>query len=384
MLSRRKVDARLGALDRGVRGIAFLALLFGAATGPGCAADPAAAPLDRRANEVLAKEWQLYLREDEQWPAARERWLAGPPSERQLLLDNLLRELMADDSAGRGNGTSFRSARARRELTWFGSEAIAPLVEGLRGLGARERVDGVVIERITNGLVELHAFEELAGLSLAPTQGRLALQVRTEALRGLATLDDPRVGEVLCARLREDPDWQVRGVAAELLRRRTSDPRSRPALAAAVGDPDGFVRAQAVRSLTENGDISGNSVPLADVIHFLTRDPERAVRVAAAEALSLYSFEPAVEAALIAALQDPEVDVVGKAAQSLLNCETRAAQYALVDALDRANRLQVRDGRAAGLVSEILRILAVNLRATPKKINPAGWRALLDERWRGE
>lgn len=359
-------------------------VLFAALALSGCASDPATAPLDRRSNEQLAKEWQLYLREDEQWPEAREKWLAGPPSERQLLLDNLLRELLADDAAGRGSGTAFRSQRARRELTWFGSEAVAPLVEGLRGLGSRERVDGVVLERIAGGLAELRASAELAELSAPPKEGRLALQVRTAALRALATLEDPKVGPWLAARLADDPDWQVRGVAAELLRRRSNDPRAKAALAAAVGDPDGFVRAQAVRSLTENGSTDADSVPLGDVLHFLARDPERPVRVSAAEALTLYSFVPAVEAGLIAALRDPEPDVVVAAAAALLNSHTRAARLGLVDALARYHAASTRDARAGGVWNELIRILGANLGARPAGNTPDAWRALVERQSQGE
>ena len=344
----------------------------------GCASDPAAAPSDRRPNEVLAKEWQLYLREEEGWPRAREQWLAGPPAERQLLLDNLLRELLADDAAGRGSGTAYRSQRARRELTWFGSEAVEPLVEGLRGLGARERVDGVVIERIAGALAELRATSELAELSAPQKEGRLALQVRTAARRALATIEAPKVAGVLAARLAEDPEWQVRGVAAELLRRRPNDPAAKPALAAALGDKDGFVRAQAVRSLTENGSTDADSVPLADVLHFLARDPERPVRVSAAEALALYCFVPAVEAGLVVALRDPEPDVVVAAAAALLNAHTRSARNGLVDALARYHVASTRDARAGGVWNELIRVLGANLGARPAGNTPEAWRALVE------
>ncbi len=347
------------------------------------AADPPAANAEpRRSRDELAKEWQLYARNDEKWPAARALWLAGPPVERALLLDNLMRELMSDDAASRGSGTAVRSTRARHELTWFGSEAIGPLADGLRALGSRDKIDSVVIGRIAEALAEMRAATELTALAAPDPAGKLRLAARLAALRALATIEEPAVSVSMITRLRDDSEWEMRAAAAELLLRRNGDPKVHAALLQALTDGDGFVRAKAVRALVIGLRVDAESVPLDPLVGFLLHDPAPAPRAAAAEALALYAFEPRVEAALCQALRDTDLEVVGKTAQSLLNSRTKPVQAALVDALERMNQRSLRDASAAGLVSELLRILAANIGGTPVKINPAGWRALIEERAR--
>ncbi|MSR45853.1 MAG: hypothetical protein EXS13_02085 [Planctomycetes bacterium] len=337
-----------------------------------------------RSNESLKMVWRLYQKNDEAWPAARERWLAGPPEERRLLLDNLLIELLQDDSAGRGNGTSFRSVRARHELTWFGSEAVAPIVHGMRGLGSREKVDVVAIDRLAAALVELRATEPLAELAAPDPAAKIDVKVRIAAARALAGVDEPIVQSALIDRLLRDPEWQVRGTAAELLRKRAADPLVRRALHDALADADGFVRAQGVRALADGRSVDAADVPLDELFHFLTRDPAVPVRVAAAESLALYAFEPSVEDALIASLRDPEPDVVVAAARSLMNARTRAVQSALVDAFSRMHTASTHDATANGVWNELIMILGANIGARPAGNTPAAWRALIQQLSEGQ
>jgi hypothetical protein len=344
--------------------------------------------VERRDDATLRADWGLFLGNSEEWPAAREQWLAGPPAERRILLDNLLIELLKDDDADRGSGTSFRSARARRELAWFGSEAIPPLAEGMRALGSRERVDGVTLDRIATALVELRAVAELARISAPPAAadgegGGAAIDVRARvaAVRALDQIELPEARTALIDRVLLDPEWQVRGAAAECLKRRAGDPEVRRVMLAALGDSDGFVRAEAVRALVVGTGTEIESIPLDRLARCLVADPESGVRAAAAESLGIYAFAPEVEELLLRSLADPDLAVVNAAAHALFNNRTRAVQLALVDALERVNRIAVREPRAAGVVSELLRLLSASVGASPERINPAGWRALIEQRW---
>jgi HEAT repeat protein len=382
-MDRRRTTPRGSSPPARRRGLALLLALLAAAAAPlGCAGhdvDPSGGG-QRRSNEELSKEWRLYQKDDPAWPDARKRWLDGSPAERHLLLDNLLIELMADDSAGRGSGTGFRSARARRELTWFGSEAVAALVQGMTDLGARDKVDVVVLERLASALVELRAADALAQLAQPDPAGKPAVKRRLSAVKALAQLDDDQATKALLARLADDPDWQVRGAAAEALRKRATEPGVRRALHDAVADPDGFVRAQGVRALADGRSLFIADVPVDELFHFLSRDPAPAVRIAAAESLSLYAFEPSVAAALAAALRDPEPDVVVAAARALQSTGTRDVRLALVDALDRVHSSSTHDAVAAGVWNELIRVLSTNVGARPAGNTPAAWRALVESR----
>ena len=254
----------------------------------------------------------------------------------------------------------------------------------MRTLGSRDRVDGVTLDRIATALADLRAVGELARLAAtAPGDGsgNLDVRARLAAVRALASIELPEAETALIDRLLVDPDWQVRGAAAECLKPRAGDPAIRRVMIAALGDSDGFIRAQAVRAMVVGAGTELSSIPLDTLTRCLAADPDAAVRAAAAESLGLYAFEPAVEALLLRSLADPELAVVGAAAHALLNNRTRDVQLALVDALDRINQIAVREPRAAGLVSELLRLLSANVGATPERINPAGWRRLIEARW---
>jgi len=350
-------------------------LTLGACDAPG-RGRPAA--IDEGRRKELAARWSLYLSGDPKWPAAREEWMAGPEEERDLLLDNLLIELLRDDAASRGSGTSQRSARARRELAWFGADAVPLLEEAMRGLARRDAVDVVAVDRVGLALVELRATTELAALCAAPDRagaGAAGLQLQLAAIRALAHLDEPAATAALVERLESDPSWQVRGAAAEVLRRRAGSIEVRAALFGALSDPDGFVRAQAVRALVAEINPAEEGGALLRALSILLQDPSATTRAAAAEALALFAFDPRVELALTHALVDRDLAVVQKAALALRSRRTPAVQRALVDALERAVK-----ARADGLVSELLLVLESNVGARPRNLNPGGWRELLARR----
>ncbi len=340
-----------------------------------CSAVDGSAGVDEARRTELAARWRLYLTNDAAWPDAREAWFSGPRDERELLLDNLTIELLRDDAAGRGVATASRSARARRELQWFGGEAVPLLVEGMKGLALRERIDHVALDRLALALVELHAAAELAALVTDAKAAETSVALRLAGIRALAPADEPAVVEALTAALRSDPAWEVRGAAAEALRRRAANGPARAALVAAFADSDGYVRAQAVRALAVGLDPETDGAALRSVRGMLLADPAPQARGAAAEALALYAFDPEAGAALVRALRDPDSSVVARSARALQNVRTGAVQLALVDALESA--IQRRDD---GLVSELLLILTASVGARPADINPVGWRALVRQR----
>jgi HEAT repeat protein len=359
------VVARL-ALAASVAVSAAVAL---ATTGCSSAPSPAAGAPDDARKAELAKRWKLYVSNDPEWPAARKQWLAGPERERQLLLDNLLIELMRLDS----------TTRTRRELTWFGSEAVPPLVEGLKDLASKPAVDVVTLDRLGNALTDLHATKELGELAAAPPDPKAAdggAKLRLAALRALVAIDDPAVTKTLLDRLEHDPSWQVRGAAATALRKESHATEVRVALVQALSDRDGFVRGQAMRALVVGLDPAQDQPAFDRVFAFLAHDPDPSARAATVDSLTLLVYDERVAAALRQTLQhDGAGEVVSKAARALAGVKTQEVRLALVDALEGA--IHRRD---EGLVSELLAILGANVGATPPDVNPAGWRAFLAQR----
>jgi hypothetical protein len=342
------------------------------ASGDPGASGGAARELDEKKLKELEARWRLYLQNDPKWPEARERWLSEGDVERKHLLANLLIELFRSDAPGRGVATSARSARARKELSWFGAEAVPLLVDGMKALARRESVDVMALDRIAGTLVDLRALDAIGSL-LQETDGPDAdVKLRCALLRALAPLEDPAVPALLAGRLRDDPAWEVRGTAAEALRRHRGSKEARAALALALGDPDGFVRARAMRVLAVGMDPEEDAAVLERVVEFLLRDPAPEARAAAAEALALFAYLEPVADALMQALRDPASDVVGKSARALMNTRTTRIQLALADALDRA--VQRRD---ESLITDLLLALEANVGAKPQDINPKGWRALI-------
>jgi HEAT repeat protein len=132
------------------------------------------------------------------------------------------------------------------------------------------------------------------------------------------------------------------------------------------------VRAQAVQGLVV-GLRTDDTGAIERVVSFLEEDPAPVARAAAAEALALFAFDPTVKAALVAALKDRDLQVARKAAHALLNVREKPVQLALIDTLERVK------GKDEGFVSELLVILEANVGSRPRDINPAGWRALVQQ-----
>lgn len=330
---------------------------------------------DRR--KELSGRWQLYVRDDPKWPAAREQWLSGPESERQLLLDNLLRQVIADDNAARGEGSSGYATRARQELKWFGAEPIPLLVEGMRGLAARDRVDVIALDRIGSALTELQAVSALAEMAGTPggsESSEASVKLRLAAVRALQPIPDPAVTKVLLERVKGDAAWSVRGAAVDALRSREQEPGVHAALVAALDDPDGYVRGEAIGALATGLDPQTNAGAFERLIRILVGDRDATARKAAAEVLALHASEPAIGAALLHALRDPDMAVAMKAAFALMYVGSGEVRRGLIDLLDRA--VATRD---IGPMSELPMILKKNFGEAPPKLDADSWRKLLEQ-----
>jgi hypothetical protein len=345
-------------------------LLTTAGAAAGCGGPPAhrqaANPDDPRVKK-LAGWWQLYQTDSPDWPKARSEWLTRDPADRQLLLDNLFKELLLNDGADpRYAG---RALRARREISWLGSEATDFIVAAFRQFGAKKPADMVALDRLGAALASLQAAKEL-GLVLA--DAKLATPLRLAAIHALGEIADPAAHDALLACLAGDAKWELRSASAEALRKSTGEPRVRVALARALDDGDGFVRASAVKALTPALDPVADAAVLTRIVRMVGGDPDPAARGACADALALHAGHAVVAAALVHALGDGEPAVVEHAAHALVNMNDKNIQLALVDALERA--VKAKQGE---LVSSLLVVLRASVGRVPDDINPDGWRKLI-------
>jgi hypothetical protein len=342
----------------------------GSGANPG-SGDPKAARADDPRVRELQGWWRLYLADDPDWPAAREKWLSRDEADRRVLLDNLFVELLRIGKPG--SNEARRSERATQELTWLGSSATAFLSEALRDLGRSRPLYTAQQDRIAGALAQQRAIPELAAIA---GDGREGMPVRLAALRALGDVPDPAAVDVLVERLGADPAFEVRSAAADLLRRKAGEDRVRLALAKALDDPDPHVRAHAavaiVPSLRLMKDETHDAQSLARVVRMLLEDPDAPARAAAAEALALPAADPVVTSALVRALGDGDPDVVVNAAHSLVNHSDPRVQLALVDALERGVR-QKQDH----LVDSLLVVQRASVGQAPKDINPDSWRRLI-------
>jgi HEAT repeat protein len=337
--------------------------------------DPKAAA---RANDPHRKQlegwWRLYLADDPGWPKAREQWLSGSEADQKVLLDNLFVELLRTGKAG--SPEAIRSERAQRELSWLGSAASAFLADALRELGRTRPLYTPAQDRVAAALAQLRAIHELAAIASDAKEG---MPVRLAALRALGDVPDDAAVDALIDRLAADPAFEVRAAAADLLKRKALDDRVRVALAKALDDREATVRAHAanaiVPSLRLMKEETRDPQSLARVVRMLGEDGDPVARGGAAEALALPAADPAVSAALVRALRDPDPGVVEKAAHSLVNQPDSRVQLAMVDALERG---------IAQHQDHLVYSLLVDLRASvgrepaPKELtNPDGWRRLI-------
>ena len=352
-----------------MRSLLLPLLLIAAGAAAGCGASPgrdAARPDDPRVKQ-LRSWWGLYMTGDPGWPAARGEWLARDAADRRVLLDNLFMELLRNDGAD--PRLAARAQRARRELTWLGSEATEFLTAALRQLGEKKPADVVALDRIGAALADLQAVKELAAVL---ADAKLQKPLRLAAVHALADVSDPGARAALIAALCGDPAWELRAASAEALRKSTGEPLVRVALARALEDEDGFVRASAVKALTPALDPVADEAVLARIVRMSGGDRDPAARGACADALSLHAAHPVVAAALVHALEDGDPAVVEHAAHALVNMNDKKIQLALVDALERAVRL-----RQSELVDSLLVVLRASVGKVPSDINPDGWRKLI-------
>jgi hypothetical protein len=304
---------------------------------------------------------------DPGWPKARGDWLARDAADRRVLLDNLFMELLRNDGAD--PRFAARALRARRELTWLGSEATEFLAGAFRQLGEKKPADVVALDRIGAALADLQAVKELDAVL---TETKLPTPLRLAAVHALADVAEPAAHDALIASLAGDPAWELRAASAEALHKSTGEPKVRVALARALDDDDGFVRASAVKALTPALDPVADEAVLSRIVRMSGADRDPATRGACADALALHAALPVVAAALVHALEDGEPAVVERAAHALVNMNDKKIQLALVDALERAVKLRQNE-----LVDTLLVVLRASVGKVPSDINPDGWRKLI-------
>lgn len=140
-----------------------------------------------------------------------------------------------------------------------------------------------------------------------------------------------------------DGDRDVRATALHALADR-GVPDAAPLAAAALDDPDGFVRATAARILGEVGDASH----VESLARHLRSDSDPIARQRAAESLTQLGGEVAI-AALIEGLSDPMERVRLAAVQGLREYDTRRALEQLSALLLEDDSWEVRSQAAAAL-----------------------------------
>lgn len=145
--------------------------------------------------------------------------------------------------------------------------------------------------------------------------------VRLRALQGLAKLADRGLAERFAAVLRDDPDPDLRALAARALAD-SGAASAAPALHEALGDPVVVVQEEAVRALVTVGDDR-----LPDVLRRQLEEapPEQRVRVLRLAALVP---EPSLLDAVAPLLADGDPEVRAFAAAALLSIAERSAERA--------------------------------------------------------
>ena len=272
-----------GGVARGRVGSGLSTSGAGAGTGTG-AGGPAAAPVLRAGEKEILVEnrnvgritkaefaqfnaaWDLFVRRDKEWPAARDAWLARGGAAPYVLAENLLRYFWSATAYSRKDRKDIYrvadSARAAGEpaVGYFANVLVLdewPLKEPvtIQVEGGEKKVVSVWVN---DDVTRQHLAIVLAGIG-APAVPRLtspavlhapSSTARRYAMYALGSIgSDPAVdalGSMLAA-----PDWQDRASAAKslgfALRR---NPRAKPLLEGAASDPDKFVRKKVEEALS--------------------------------------------------------------------------------------------------------------------------------------
>ena len=181
------------------------------------------------------------------------------------------------------------------------------------------------------------SLERMIGLASDPVPS-----VRRIAVEALANYDDRTAWVAIASAAGGDTDPSVRAAAIRACR----DPRSREVdtvLQASLEDPSLWVRYQGIRSLTARA--RQTDKPPAWLAARLTErartDSAPPVRIAAFEAVAELRIARGLPV-LVAALGDPEADIVSAAALALGAFDAEESRAALVDLLVRDNAQVVR------------------------------------------
>jgi HEAT repeat protein len=236
--------------------------------------------------EHLRGYWVLYQKDDPGWPEAKRLWLTLGQPDSWLLVENLLREMIISAD----HGDAARSARARTELGKIADVSVPYLVEALN------QGDNVTKRHCADVLVSIG---KPAAAPLAAGLSGLEPEGRREAAAALGRIGDPAAIPALVEVSRGDPEWKVRAAASESLGVfASSAPAAEESLARSVSsDPDPFVRRKAAEALARGSGRAG-----AEALAAALRDGEGAVRAAAATSLG-ERRDPSSVSPLVAALE---------------------------------------------------------------------------------
>lgn len=183
------------------------------------------------------------LLEEGQYREAYERSVAAEGADQAAALAGTARALL---------GTSMKSSDSY--FRWFALRAAQPLGDREVAASARRLADAG--DRYERSLaLEILAHADPAG-SRAEFLAALDSPFRTvrlRALRGLASINDPGLSEPLAKTLRDDPDPDIRALAARALAR-TGAKENLIALQEALDDPVAIVQEEAVRAMVALGD----------------------------------------------------------------------------------------------------------------------------------
>jgi HEAT repeat protein len=247
---------------------------------------------------------------------------------------------------------SARAAAVRRLSGRADAAALAVLVERLEDPHPYvRRASAGVLGILEDARVRARLAQDLAGAKGETT--------RLEACRALALWADRHGLEALLRLLRADRAAVVRAEAARWLVLEPA-PEVSEALAAALGDPDGLVRAEALDALRGRAE-------RASAGRALLADPDPRVRVSALESSVAETGEPAV-VAVLHGLDDAVWSVRFTAAELAGRVRDRRLLAPLVARLE--------DGRRR--VAEAAHASLVALSGIPFDLAPGPWRAWLE------
>ena len=212
--------------------------------------------------------WDLFIRRDKGWKAARDAWLARGGAAPYVLAENLLRYFWSATAWGKREDI-YRiadSARAAGEPAvgyfanvlaldeWPLKEPVTVQVQGGEPKVVRVwKNDDVTRQHLAIVLAGIGA-PAVPRLTSAPVLRGPSVAARRYAMYALGSIGSDPAVDALGGMLSSAPDWQDRASAAKALGFALKrNPRAKPLLEAAANDPDRFVKKKVEEALSGKG-----------------------------------------------------------------------------------------------------------------------------------